>query len=113
MKIILIFLSSLLLIGCQQELEIKTSPTKIDIIKPADPSPVKMQGVAWRVITKENLDTFLSEMKSSQGTDNFVFIAITGKDYENIMVNIADLKRYIEQQQAIIVYYKNITTNTK
>jgi len=29
------------------------------------------------------------------------------KDYENLAINIADLRRYIEQQTEIIVYYEN------
>ena len=28
------------------------------------------------------------------------------QDYENMASNIADLRRYIQQQQAVIVYYQ-------
>ena len=49
-------------------------------------------------------------MKSSRknlkknGGDSYVAISI--KDYENLSDNFAELKRYIEQQKAIIVYYE-------
>jgi hypothetical protein len=33
------------------------------------------------------------------------------QDYENLALNIADLKRYINQQKEIIVYYEKIATD--
>jgi len=32
------------------------------------------------------------------------------RDYENLALNIADLQRYIGQQQEIIVYYEKAVT---
>lgn len=32
------------------------------------------------------------------------------KDYENLALNIADLRRYINQQTEIIVYYEEAVT---
>ena len=29
------------------------------------------------------------------------------KDYETLALNMAEIKRYIEQQKSIIVYYEN------
>ncbi len=38
------------------------------------------------------------------GADSY--IAISVKDYENLALNFAELRRYIEQQKQIIVYYE-------
>ena len=35
------------------------------------------------------------------------YVVLSMKDYENLAINIADLRRYIEQQTEIIVYYEN------
>jgi len=35
-----------------------------------------------------------------------VYVALSVKDYENIGLNFAELKRYIEQQKQIIIYYE-------
>ena len=35
------------------------------------------------------------------------YVAISVKDYENLAINIAELRRYIEQQTEIILYYEN------
>tara|TARA_Y100000356_G_C11091906_1_gene199701 strand:+ start:463 stop:603 length:141 start_codon:yes stop_codon:yes gene_type:complete len=38
------------------------------------------------------------------------FVALSMKDYENLAMNIADLRRYINQQGEIIVYYEKAVT---
>ncbi len=35
------------------------------------------------------------------------YVVLSMKDYENLAINIADLRRYLEQQTEIIVYYEN------
>jgi len=34
-------------------------------------------------------------------------------DYENLSLNIGELKRYIEQQKTIIIYYEQSITGVK
>jgi hypothetical protein len=92
-------------------INIISTPLQLQTAQPADPSAVHMEPVNFRVITKENLDAFVQEMVKDQGTSDFVIIAFTTTDYENLALNLADLKRYIEQQKSIIVYYKKITNS--
>lgn len=41
------------------------------------------------------------------------YVVLSMKDYENLAINVADLRRYIEQQTEIIVYYeKAVQPNT-
>lgn len=35
------------------------------------------------------------------------YVVLSMKDYENLALNIADLRRYLEQQNEIIVYYED------
>jgi hypothetical protein len=62
------------------------------------------------VVTRETLASFMDELSRSQGNSSPVFIAITTRDYENLSLNLSDLRRYIEQQQAVIIYYRQLTT---
>jgi hypothetical protein len=68
------------------------------------PSPVDMPNVDWYVVNADNIDEFLGRIESDVG--EVVFIAITPKGYENLALGIADLRRYILQQNEIIVYYE-------
>ena len=75
------------------------------------PSKVEMPPVDWFVITEENLEEKLAEVREKTG--NVVFIAITPKGYENLAIGIGDLRRYIKQQQSIIAYYEEAVTPTE
>lgn len=88
---------------------IRVTPATIHYTRAADPSPVQMLAMNFRVINRDNLDQFLTELEKQQGSAQVVFIAITTKDYENLSLNFADLRRYIEQQRAVIAYYRQLT----
>lgn len=101
------------LTACGETLDIKTSGAEGQIVQPENPAPVQMYPVQWNVVTKDTLKDFLAKVSAKQNTENVVFIAIDSTTYENIRLNFDDLRRYIQQQQAIIGYYKNITTIEK
>ena len=63
-----------------------------------------MGDVYFYVVTEDTLDAFKERFVKEQG--DFVFYAISVRDYETIALNMAELKRYIEQQQLIIIYYE-------
>ncbi len=42
-----------------------------------------------------------------------VYFALSVPDYENLSLNMGELKRYIEQQKTIIVYYEQSITGIK
>ena len=44
---------------------------------------------------------------------DLLFYALSVRDYENIALNMADIKRYIEQQKQIIIYYEKAVTPQK
>ena len=63
-----------------------------------------MGDIYFYVVTEDTLDAFKERFVKEQG--DFVFYAISVRDYETIALNMAELKRYIEQQQVIIIYYE-------
>jgi hypothetical protein len=73
------------------------------------PKPLQLIDTRVRVVTKENLDAFLQEFEEQYG--DIAFTVLSMKDYENLAMNIADLKRFIEQQDEIIVYYEEALTD--
>ena len=99
----------MLLSACgSSTLDVNVETTHVPVAEAADPAGVQMLPVRFRVVNRDNLESFLTEMRTNQGTDNAVFIAITTQDYENLSLNLADLRRYISQQKSVIVYYKNM-----
>lgn len=62
-------------------------------------------GVDWYVVTEENFDEFLEKYIEEHG-EPWVFYGTSVRSYESMALNLAELKRYIQQQQAIILYYE-------
>ena len=101
--------SLLFLAGCSwrpPEPEIKTvvkvEKTTVPIV--ARPKPLQLTDTQVRVVTKQNLEIFLEQYEKQYG--EVAFVVISMQDYENLALNIAELRRYINQQIEIIVYYE-------
>lgn len=110
-KVILAAVLLTVLAGCAstRKIDVVSTPTEYQIYQPARPAPVSLNNVKFRVVTKENLDQFIAEQSKKQGNSNPVFVVISTKDYEALSLNLAELKRYIDQQKEIIVYYEGAT----
>ncbi len=81
-----------------------TNTVKTTVPVVARPKAVQLNDVKIYVVSKENYDEFVKDFEAKNGAD--AYIAISVKDYENLSLNFAELRRYIEQQQQIIVYYE-------
>ena len=57
------------------------------------------------MVNKDNYEQFVKDFTEENGELAYVALAI--KDYENLALNIADIKRFIDQQNEIIIYYES------
>jgi len=97
--------SSLSLFGSSEpEIKVVTNTVKTTVPLVAHPKKVQLNDVKIYVVSKENYEEFVKEFEKKNGGD--AYIAISVKDYENLSLNFAELRRYIEQQKQIIVYYE-------
>ena len=88
------------------EKEIVTQVEYVDRTIPVQPrpKPVTLYDIEFYAVTSENLDEFLERFEKDNG--DVVFFAISVPDYENISLNMGELRRFIQSQTAIIVYYE-------
>lgn len=106
-------MSILFLSGCSSlrpEPEIKTV-TKIERVQipvVARPKPLQLNDTRVFVVTKDNYEEFAKEFTETYG--ELAFVALSMKDYENLALNVADIKRFLEQQNEIILYYEKAVT---
>lgn len=68
------------------------------------PRPIELHDVRWYAVTRDNLDEFLEEFQKVNG--NVVFFAVSVPHYENLSLNLDEIRRYVEQQQAVLLYYE-------
>ena len=112
MTLSLLLATSLLISGCsgiwskpEKEVVVQTKILEKNIPIMPRPKGVKLHDVKIYVVSpSENFEQFKKEFEAKNGGDSYVAISI--KDYENLSDNFAELRRYIEQQKAIIVYYE-------
>ena len=99
--------SSCSLLNRQPEEKIVTVTKIIQPIIPIAerPKQLDLSDVDWYVVTERNMEEFLEKFEKDNG--DIVFMAISVRGYENISLNLADLRRYILQQKEIIVYYED------
>ena len=70
----------------------------------ARPKQVQLNDIKIYVVSKVNYAEFVKTYAKKNGADSY--IALSVKDYENLSLNFAELRRYIEQQKQIIIYYE-------
>ena len=87
-----------------KQIEIKT--VQVDRVIPTQnrPRPLNMNNIKFYVVTSENFEDFKKRYEKDNGI--FLFYALSVRDYETLAINMAEIKRYIEQQKQIIIYYE-------
>ena len=115
MKKLVLFLVPLviLLSSCSSKPE-KEIVTVETIVKPTiaiaqRPRAVEFDELKVKVITEANVQEVIQEMKDNQG--QFLVYALDPVTFKNLAIGIEEIKRYIEQQNDIIVYYEKAVTD--
>jgi len=106
----LILVSSLLLLtsacaSVEPQVVLKTDYVVKDIPVQPHPKPLNLHRVKFYAVTPENMEEFLATFEKESGV--VVFFALSVPDYENMSLNVAELRRYIDQQRNLIVYYED------
>jgi len=109
MKCVKLLLAVLLLslgVSCakQKPIEIQTVAVEKTPLNLSAPEPIKTRKVTWFIITPENYVEIFSKLEK-QKTD-LVLFGLTDTGYQNISLNMAEIKRFIAEQDAIIKQYK-------
>ena len=117
-KVALVLLLPFLLLssGCSSwrdvlPVEVKTVEVERKIPTQNRPGPVKLGDIYFYVVAADNFDDLRKRFEKENG--DLVFYALSVRDYETIAYNMAELKRFIDQQQQIIIYYEEAVKPTK
>ncbi len=85
-------------------IEIKTVEVERIIPTQNRPRPMSMNDIYFYVVTEQNFEGFRGRFVKENG--DFLFYALSVRDYETLALNMAEIKRYILQQKEIIIYYE-------
>jgi hypothetical protein len=103
--------SAVFLVACGSSTKIEpVKPVEVRTIEVQKPAPVvptvdqlRLREVKWVIITPENVDEKFKEIKTGEA----VFFALTTDGYENIALNLSDVRALIDQQKKIIAIYES------
>ena len=114
--LILAVMTTLFLTGCvsrdkEPELKVVTKIEKTIVPVVARPKPVQLNDVKVHVVNEANYEDFVKKFKEENG--QLAYVALSMRDYENLALNVAELRRFINQQINIIVYYEDAVTDDK
>ena len=111
LKVSSLLLLTLVLSSCSSwpkltQIEVQTVEVERRIPTQNRPQPITMnKGMKWWVVTEENFKEFKEKFQKENG-DPLVAYVLSVRDYETLALNMAEIKRYIEQQKEIIIYYE-------
>lgn len=103
--IYLIVLYSLLtVVGCSSPLEVKKEEQERVHLNLQDTQPVQMKDLDWIIITPENYQEVFDELETNGY--KVVLFGLTEKGYEDLSINMEELKGYILEQSVILGAYR-------
>ena len=85
-----------------------TQIEKVTVPIVARPKPISLSDTQVYVVNEGNLEQFIADFKEQNG--DLAFVALSIDTYENLAINISELRRFINQQNEIIVYYEKAMT---
>ena len=109
-KVSSLLLLSLIISSCSswnplKTIEIKTVEFERNVPLQNRPRQLDLANIHWYVVTEENFAEFKKKFLKENG-DPLVAYVISVKDYETLAIDMAEIKRYIDQQKQIIIYYE-------
>ena len=90
-------------------IEVQTVEVERNVPLQNRPRQLQLNDIHWYVVTEENFAEFKEKFQKENG-DPLVAYVISVKDYETLAIDMAEIKRYIEQQKQIIIYYEKAVT---
>ena len=118
MNKLIVILLVVLLSGCAswdrmvKEIQVKQKIEPVEILHPPLPEGVTWEGYQITVLTPGRMRDLLARLDRGEIDErDLVFAAITPRGYEKLITNMADIKRFIQDQKAVIIYYReNVPT---
>ena len=92
----------------QEVLEISTRPIDRPTLELPAVDEIRTRKVEWIVITADNFEEKIAELAAAG--EAIVVFGVTSTGYENLSLNLSDIRALVEQQQQIIIAYERYYT---
>ena len=99
--------------GCssfKDVLEVKTVEIERNIPIQSRPRPLSLNDIHFYVVTEDTYAAFKQRFEKQNGV--LVFYTLSVRDYETLALNMSEIRRFLDQQKQIIVYYEDAVAPT-
>ena len=87
--------------------EVVTVAEKSPIYHPPLPEPITTSPVEWRILNPDVMQQYLDAVEAGE-EPRVAYYGLTSQGYENLSMNMGEIKRYLEQILHIVGYYREI-----
>jgi hypothetical protein len=91
-------------------LEVKTVEIERNIPIQKRPRPLSLNDIHFYVVTEDTYAAFKQRFEKQNGV--LVFYTLSVRDYETLALNMSEIRRFLDQQKQIIVYYEDAVAPT-
>ena len=91
-------------------LEVKTVEIERNIPIQSRPRPLSLNDIHFYVVTEDTYAAFKQRFEKQNGV--LVFYTLSVRDYETLALNMSEIRRFLDQQKQIIVYYEDAVAPT-
>jgi len=111
-KIINSIVMLIILTNCSM---IPTSSKPVEVVTIAEPVPmyhpplpleVQMVDIDWEILTPEIMKEYLEDYENGSAPA-IAYYSLTSKEYENLSMNMAEIKRYLRDTLSIVKFYRD------
>ena len=85
--------------------EVVTIAEPMPMYHPPLPMEVQLVDIDWEILTPEIMQEYLNQIDNGAAPET-AYYSLTSKDYENLSMNMAEVKRYIRDTLSIIEFYR-------
>ena len=96
----------LFLTGCASTLNIHTAPVTLAPIQAPQAQPMTLGNIKWSVMNQ-------ADIKALKPGSGFVIYTLDGKNFRQLDNNILEMRRYILEQNQIIIFYKGVSDTSQ
>jgi len=117
-KILTVSALILMTTGCSmipsqtKPVEVRTISEPIPMYHPPLPIEVQLVDVDWTVLTPDLMTQYLIDLENGSAPKT-AYYSLTTKEYENLSMNMAELKRYLKDSLHIIEFYREYDNDEK
>ena len=107
-----IIIAAFALAGCTATMpKVLVKPELVDRPELVVPSvqPIIQSDMKWIVLTPDNYERKIKELEAAGGS--VTLFALSAQGYRNLSMNVAELRKYIQQQNSITAAYKKYYKN--